>query len=209
MALSEEIINKLKVLIYEDKDSEAIKVLQKENDLSYDEAAGYVNRLKDSLSKGRAKPVKDNSKLMLIIFASVSGLFWMLAIFFYFTKSDQIAKSVLVEGTVTELIQDESGSAPVISYMFENTAYQYISNIFSSPPAYELGEVVELYLLPEAPQEVIINSFADRWLIIMIFGILAVVFDLIAVAALLIKPRSSSADFEFLDKDDGFSRDFD
>ena len=209
MALSEEITNKLKVLIYEDNDFEAIQVLKKEMNISDNEATEYVHRLKESLGKGKAKPVKNNSKLLLIIFASISGIFWILAIFFYISKADQIAHSVLIEGTVTQMINDESGSAPVVSYSYEGNEYHYASSIYSSPPSYAVGDVVELYVFHDNPQEAIINSFVDRWLIIMIFGILAIVFDIVAVIAFFAKNTSGSASMVFGDDDDGFSRNFD
>jgi hypothetical protein len=209
MALSEAITNKLKVLIYENKDFEAIKVLKKETDLSYDEATEYVHRLKESLGKGSVKPVKDNSMLLLIIFASVSGLFWVLAIYFYISKSDQIEQSVLIEGRVTAMVRSEDGSAPVVTYMFNNIEYQYQSSIYANPPSHAVGDVVELFVVENNPEEAMINSFVDRWLLIMIFGILALVFDIAAVAALKMKPKSVSSSVDFLEKDDGFSRNFD
>ena len=209
MSFSEALTDKLKLLLYENKDAEAVRLLQEESDLGYEDAQTYVERLKKSLGKGTKTPVKTKARLLLIVFAGLSGVFWILAITFYITKSEQLEHSVLVEGTVSEVVHNESGSAPVVSYVYEEKEYQYFSSIYSSPPSYAVGDVVELYVSLDNPQDAMINSFIERWLIIMIFGILALVFDIVAVIAFLARNTSSSASMVFGDDDDGFSRDFD
>ena len=66
--------------------------------------------------------------------------------------------------------------APVIEYEWKGTQKQHESNTYSSPPAYELGEEVELFVNLEDPNQASVNTFTDRWLLIIIFDSIGTVF---------------------------------
>lgn len=202
MALTEDMINKLKELIYENQDFEAIKLIKKETDLSYDDATEYVHRLKESLGKNSAKrTVKRNSRINLYVFAGLSGLFWILAIVFYISKTNQIERSILVKGNVTDMVRDEEGSAPVVTYYLGEVTYEYKSNVYSTPPAYEVGDIVELYVNEADRNEVMINSFVDRWLVILILVTLGVAFDIAAVLALKTRWRYTGSKLDLFEEE--------
>jgi hypothetical protein len=65
---------------------------------------------------------------------------------------------------------------PVISYNWEGRELTYAGNAYTNPPAFERGERVELYVNPNEPEDVWVNSFSERWLAMTIVGGIGVVF---------------------------------
>lgn len=95
-----------------------------------------------------------------------AGLTW------YFNQ-EATRQSELTEGTVISLDYYEDGSqsvAPVIAYRWQDKEMTYHSRMFAYPPAYHVGETVQLFVNRENPEDVIIDSFADRWLVITILA---------------------------------------
>ena len=199
MALSEATINKIKVLIYEDKKTEAEEVLMAESGLSSKEANSYIARITSSLSgteSDNGKP-KTNKTAAFIVFG-VGVFMWGLAVFFYVEKDAQLTNSYLATGIVVDYIFNE-GAAPVISYEIDGIPYQFTSSIYSSPPAFELNETVEIYVNKDDPSDIIINSFVNKWLIVTIFASFGLVLDLIGLLLIKLKSSTGSSNVDFLD----------
>ena len=83
----------------------------------------------------------------------------------------------------------------------DGSPYQYISSIYSNPPTFELNETVEIYVNKDDPNDVIINSFVNKWLIVTIFASFGLVLDLIGLLLLKLKSSASSSDINFFDPD--------
>ena len=201
MALSEAIINKIKVLIYEDKKTEAEELLMAESGLSNEEASSYIARMTSSLSGTdsiHGKP-KTNKTAAFIVFG-VGLIMWGLAVFFYVEKDAQLKNSYLATGIVVDYIFNE-GAAPVISYEVDGTPYQFTSSLYSSPPAFELNETVEIYVNKDDPSDIIINSFVNKWLIVTIFATFGLVLDLIGILLIKLKSSAGSSNVDFLDSE--------
>jgi hypothetical protein len=82
-----------------------------------------------------------------------------------------------VQGQVVDFrYSSKGGSAPVISYRWNNKKHYYYSTTFSTPPAYDQNEIVEVYVNKSNPDEAIVNTFSDRWFLVFIFGIIGFVF---------------------------------
>ena len=192
MALSEATINKIKVLIYENKKEEAEAVLVAEAGLSESEAKRYLSRLETSLEKDEPK----SNKTAAFVVLGIGILMWAIAIYFYIDKNRQLSNSYLTTGVVVDFIMND-GLAPIISYEVEGTQYRYVSSVYSSPPAYEFNESVEIYLDNDDPNKVIINSFANKWLVVTIFASFGLVLDLIGLLFLKLKPAAWSAKRSF------------
>jgi hypothetical protein len=202
MALSEAIINKIKVLIYEDKPDEAEVILIAEAGLSPEEASSYIARLLDSLPKATSSKDKSgSSKVPAFVVLGISLLMWGIAAYFFIDKNQQINNSYLATGVVIDFVVNE-GLAPVISYEVDGSAYQYISSIYSNPPAFELNESVEIYVNKDDPNDIIINSFINKWLIVTIFASFGLVFDLIGLLVLKLKSSGQSSGITFFDSQD-------
>lgn len=107
----------------------------------------------------------------MIFFILVTLMFAGAAIGTYLYENRFVDEGILFEGTVINLTENETGSlAPLVEYTYLDTLRQYQSSFYSSPPDYEVGQQVPLILNPENPNEAIIDSFNDRYLISIIFG---------------------------------------
>jgi len=202
MAISEAIINKIKVLIYEDKEEEAEAVLIAEAGLSGEEANSYLARLLDSLPKTTTANDKSRTnKMPAWIVLGIGFLMWGIAAYFFIDKNQQISNSYLATGVVIDFVIDE-GLAPVISYEVDGSPYQYISSIYSNPPAFELNETVEIYINQDDPNDIIINSFVNKWLLVTIFATFGLVLDLIGLLVMKLKSSGQSSGITFFDSQD-------
>ena len=132
----------------------------------------------------------DPSILVGRIFSGV-GLIFMVVVFLLLWLDQKKARnSSRVIGTVSSLDYGSSGTAaPVIGYRV-NGKKQYIhGTVWSSPPSYEVGEEVELLISGSRPDQVIINSFFERYFLISLFGFFATVFGGIGVALLTLMKK--------------------
>jgi hypothetical protein len=77
---------------------------------------------------------------------------------------------VKVEGVVIRNQFKGDMARPVISYSWDGKDLLYASNTYTNPPAYERGEKVELFVNPSDPRDVWINTFIERYLVIIIIG---------------------------------------
>lgn len=199
MALSEAIVNKIKVLLYENKKDEAEALLIAEAGISQDEANNYIARLEGSITKNSSgSSIPKSKKIAPFTLMGIGFVMWGFAIYFFVDKDQQINNSYLTQGVVIDFIIDE-GFAPIISYEAEGTPYKYISTIYSTPPAYELDEVVEIYVDKGNPEDVIINSFINKWLIVTIFASFGLVFDLLGLVVLKLKSSGQSSGIDLFD----------
>lgn len=131
-----------------------------------------------------------------IFFILVTLMFSAFAIGMYFFDNRFADDGIPVEGTVISLTENETGSfAPVVEYMYQDTLRQYKSSVYSNPPDYQMGQQITLLLNPEDPNEAIIDSFNDRYLITVIFGIVAGFFLLMSIG-LGIAARKAKRNFE-------------
>ena len=201
MALSEATVNKIKVLIYENRKEEAEAVLEDEAGLSPEEARSYIARLSGSLPDATpASASPKGSKTIALVLIGLSLLMFGLAVYFIIEKNKEIANSYLAEGVVAGFIINE-GAAPIISYEIEGIVYQYTSNIYSSPPSYDLNETVEIYVSNNDPNDIIINSFGNKWFLPMIFGGFCFVFGLIGLVFLKLAPSMNNSGTSVFDTD--------
>jgi hypothetical protein len=96
-------------------------------------------------------------------------------IIFYFGQKagDQYTK---VEGTVVRNQFNGSMARPVIRYQWQGEELLFADNTYTNPPAYERGEKVELFVNPDDPRDVWINSFMGRWFAMTVVGGIGLVF---------------------------------
>lgn len=81
-------------------------------------------------------------------------------------------------GLVADMVVNSDGrtQAPVVTFKLEDgSPHTYISSIFSSPPAYDIGEHVELWYDPNDPDKVVMSGL-DRWFAPMLLGFFFLVF---------------------------------
>lgn len=114
-----------------------------------------------------------------IFYRAFGGVSFLLlgiaAVLFYF---DQRAANqfTTVEGIVIRNQFNGKMARPVISYQWEGKELLHFSSTYTNPPAFERGEKVELFVNPNDPNDVRINSFIGRFLSMLIVGAIGLVF---------------------------------
>lgn len=119
------------------------------------------------------------------VFLAIVSFFFLAAggIIFYF-QSQGIHASERVSGKVMEMKYMSTGeSAPVIAYEWNGKHLSYASNTYSSPPDYAVGETVSLFVNRSDEKDVIIDTFVERYALIVglsitggFLGIISIVF---------------------------------
>lgn len=209
MALSEATTNKIKVLLYDGKQREAETVLIEETGLSEEAARDYINRLASSLDQPQKAESTKRKKFTPYLFMILGMAAWIAAILVYVNKQDQISNSFTASAQVVKfIVSDGGGFAPVIRYEIDGQQYEYMSSVYSNPPAYELNEIIEIYVSKDNPAEIMINSFTSKWLVVMILAFFGLVLDIIGVVAFKLK-GSNSGGISFFEREDDLEADFD
>lgn len=120
------------------------------------------------------------------IFATVGTI--MGFVFFSQTYRQYLLRTegVQAEGEVIDVRWgSEGGSSPTIAFATEQgERIVYQSNVYTSPPEYEVGDPVTLWYDPNNPQRVMLGG-ADSWLVVLITGIFFLIFGGIGYGGLL------------------------
>jgi hypothetical protein len=117
-----------------------------------------------------------------IVFAGVS---------FFVSQStkDFLARAVKTEGQVirfgTGMKDGSTYYYPVVEFTCNDRPVEFQSTSGSSPAAYDKGEQVEIYYLPDSPTSAKISDWWSLWGMSFIFGLLATVLLLVPVLILL------------------------
>lgn len=123
--------------------------------------------------------MKNSTQLPRVFYLAFGGVGFLLlaiaALLFFF---DQRAANLFtrIEGTVIQNQIDGGTARPVVSYSWEGKDLTYVSNTSTNPPAFEPGERVDLFVNPNDPTDVSIDSFVERYLGMTIVGGIGVVF---------------------------------
>jgi len=177
-ALSGDLKTQVEQLLRANKKMEAIKLVSARTESGLKAALDLVEEVEKEINpnfKRAGGCVGGGFKLISIFFFAVSFLLLGGAGLTYYYEEESIEKSDLTKGKVISLEpnNDNDGTetyAPVVSYVWNGQERTYRSTMYSYPPAYEVGEEVELFVNREDPEKVYINSFADRWLMVTILG---------------------------------------
>ena len=118
---------------------------------------------------------------------SLIGIGMLIGTFFWHQNvTSFIAESETAQGKVTELVRSRSGDSttykPVVQFYTKNgELIEFMSSAGSSPPSYDEGEKVEVFYLPENPQNAKINGFFSIWGGPLIVGVLGGIFFLVGI----------------------------
>lgn len=102
--------------------------------------------------------------------------------------------SYLVEATVIEYnsYMDDNGEmqyTPIVAYTVNDKDYTYTATMYSNEKPYQLNETIQLHVIENDSEEVFINSFSERWLGVVIIGVIGGLFTLFMII-LIFKSRS-------------------
>ena len=216
-------VHKIKSLLAENKKEEARNILVTELGITHADATSYVDRLAElvELKQGHTDK-KFNKNLVAFVFLGLGVVFTALTAFFVVQKQQTLANSYLTTGVVigfsvggSEVYQQidrndrETSYAPVIRYQVNGKEYQVVGGVAASPPMYELNEEIEIYVDNDNPLDITINSFFNKWFMVLIFGLFAVIFDMIGVLILVLKPKLGTSTMDMFDRDEERLNSFD
>jgi Protein of unknown function (DUF3592) len=72
----------------------------------------------------------------------------------------------------------------VYEYELDGRVYRYHSNTSTSPPSMTVGDTVMLWVDPADRERVLVDTFAERYLLIVILGPMGLLFTLIGLVPL-------------------------
>jgi hypothetical protein len=119
--------------------------------------------------------MQNNRNLLVTIILVFSGLIFAgIAAFMFYQQYTLEKNGIQAEGVVVDLIEstDSDGTtyAPVVAFKTEGGRnFEFHSNFYSSPPAYEVGQKVTVLYPPDRPDEAQIKGAGN--LLMIIFGV--------------------------------------
>jgi len=173
MEVTEEHKTKTRKLIKNGQSIEAIRYLRKELSLDLKTALKLVEAIRSTMDPSEIKEAprlskRVSGKLSLLVpgVFSVFGLIMLgVAAYIYSDQSEIISQGNMVTGYVIA-----SPHQPLFEYEYNGDVYQYQSSSSTDPPSYSLGEAVDIYVDTDNPYDIVIDTFTDRWLLIVILG---------------------------------------
>lgn len=183
-------------LIQTKKKLQAIKLVRQELNLSLKDAAIIVDDIHKEVDPN-FQPLKLDGGCVRVVFKVIAYIFLAVTIFslaigaiIYFMQEDTVSNGEKVSGVVTGFTSnDTGGSAPIVEYNWHGEKREYKSTLFSTPPSFAVNEKVELYINKENPDDALIDSFSERWLVITVFAGIAAFFALFALALLFVSRK--------------------
>ena len=189
MAVSDEQKTHVRSLLIEGRKIEAIKYVSDNFGLGLKESKELVDLIDQDIAEHEyiktgmrmAKKVGRNAgKLVGGIFAFI-GLIFLVIVTFVFISNQELANNGVV---VTATVVDDPYQ-PTFEYVFEGDTLYYYSSTSSDPPSYHLGEQVEMFVNPVNPYDTLVNTFMDRWFLIVLLGGMGAVFFGIGLVSFL------------------------
>ena len=85
---------------------------------------------------------------------------------------------------------DSSGARPVVRYEVRGEPYEITGNIWSSPPAYAVGDAVRVLYPPGQPKAARLEAWFDFWFLPAFLGGMGLLFALVGVGVGYLLRRS-------------------
>lgn len=120
-----------------------------------------------------------------IIFMSIGAIMLVVVVFNIISTVRFAGKSVHTKGKVIDYATHESKDddgrsttmyAVVVEYRFNGQNYQSTSSTSSSNPDYPIGEEIDVLVNPRNANDIMINSFSEKWFLALVLGIMGTVF---------------------------------
>jgi ribosomal protein L7/L12 len=178
----------VKTLLIAGKKIEAVKLVRVQFRKGLKEALDMVEVVQKEIdpsllpASSRSGCAGNLFKIVAAIFGFVTFILLGIAALIYYMDQDEISKSDRIQATVVDLRESDDGMfTPVIRYQYNGREHEYTSNFASNPPDYAINEVVFVYVNRENPEKVIIDSFSDRWLGLIIVAGLGLFFGFFTI----------------------------
>lgn len=185
MQVSEEQKQHVRAMLIHGQKIEAIKYLRDNFGLSLKDSKRLAELIDEDIADDEylgTPPVfnragsKAGSSIGLI-FGIIGAIMLSIITYLFISHQNFLKTAVSVPGVVVS-----SPSQPVIDYEYNGEMYSYYSAVTSNPPSYEMGEQVEVFVNPNNPNDVIVNTFTERWFVITLIGGMGLLFFGIGMA---------------------------
>lgn len=193
--LPEPLKTEVRDLLKARRQSEALRRVRDQLKIGTTEALMLVGEVARSQDPGTASLnpmgcVRVVAKGVAIFLMVVSLLFLAIAFVIYFAQERSIANSQRVAGVVIQMKTMEGGaSAPVVEFEWKGGTRTYESTYYSDPPDYHQGQRLSLFVNPDDPEDITLDTFADRWALIVGLSVPGAFFLLISIVVLYFTRR--------------------
>lgn len=164
-------------LLLENKKIEAVKIVKTELSTRLKEALVLVEKVDKEINPNYRSVnlgtgcLGGGFKVFTLIFGSIGLLLIGIAGLVYYFQNQTIENSDTIQGVVVDFSAKSGGTvAPVIAYIWNGEKKLYYSSAYTNPPAYEMDERVYIFVNRSDPEDVVVDTFSDRWLAITIVG---------------------------------------
>ncbi|MDL5049476.1 DUF3592 domain-containing protein [Oscillatoria amoena NRMC-F 0135] len=194
----------IRSLLRQNKDAEAARYIQNVLNVSNTDAERLVQAVKNEIAqenqealRNAANQTKGCGSMLLRIMSFGFGFFGigfiLLGIGSYFLFNYIETGAVEVQGRVIDLRENENGGlAPVIEYEWADKNRTLYSEAYSSPPDYEIGQTVSVWINPENPDNATIMYEEIGWIFIATFGGIGLFFLVVAIVLSRIRKKISN-----------------
>lgn len=197
MKLSADQTNHLEKLIISGEQLAAVKMLQESLNMNLEEAHRMVEQLSSKIKKQRPTEVVSSQKsggnafpIVGIAFVSVGLLLLGIGIYLYQSNQNFKEYAIPLQAVVIDYQEyRKDGSTTyscVYEYEYAGKSYKITSSTSSTHPAFNIGEEVEILVDPENPSKILINSFVEEWLGILILAGMGIMFSVLGMVFLMI-----------------------
>lgn len=191
MEVTNEHKERTKDLIRDNRYIEAVKYVKDELSLDLKTAKKLVDAIRlrmeeEDIRMGK-KPQQRTVRTSRVInvFFLIPGLVMLgVAIYFFISQQQIINQGNKVSGKVIAY-----PAQPLFAYEYRGQQYEYQSSTSSDPPAYEMGEEVDLYVDGNDPYNVVVDTFMDRWFVIVLLGGMGGMFAGVSMLTLMLTRR--------------------
>lgn len=125
-------------------------------------------------------------KWIPFIFLAIGLTFASVAVGAGYYQLKFIERARTTEGRVVQMVPRGNQSSPVVRFNLPNgDPITFQSSLRSSPPRYEVEEMVTVRYDPEEPTNAAIVGWWEQWLLVTIMGVFGTIFTLIGIALVL------------------------
>jgi len=190
---------------------EAVRYFQQTLQLDAEQALALTEKLEAEIEAGSdldaefetkvldQQPAGANvGKLVGFVFMSIGIIMLSVVLYLIYSYQQFEKRAKVVKGNVTDyqthISQSDNSSttmyAPVFEYVYKGKTRTYVSTTSSNYKEYELGKSLDMFVDPEHPEEVLVNSFSEKWFLPMLLGFMGILFTGLGYLAYRMLDRS-------------------
>lgn len=207
--------NEVRSLISQGKKLKAVRYVRNEFGVSLEQALELTEKVANEMEaeglnsnpvfqqeiKTRVRQSLKDSKIPKVvgsIFVFFGLIMLAVVVYVYISNSTFIERAVLIEGKCSgydSYVSSSDGSTttmytPIFDYEYEGQSYTHYSETSSSSQSYDYDEIVEIYIDPNNPNEALVNSFWERWFLIILLGFMGSMFTGLGLMAAIMFGKS-------------------